>query len=129
MANLRVVNRQIAVWYILYLVEVLPFSTNFKQMFSVNKKIARFWITHLMTLRQLITEESLAKSTRINFWGESKHHSGIVDIYLVWARQIIWAFRIVTQQQEQPSTLKRIKHFQSLIAISFQFLIEFIHLW
>ena len=50
MANLSVVNSQITIRYILYLVEILSFSTNFKQMFSVHKEIARFWITHLMAL-------------------------------------------------------------------------------
>ena len=45
MANLRVVNRQIAVWYILYLVEVLPMFPNIKiytnKMFA-NTKILWF---------------------------------------------------------------------------------------
>ena len=46
MANLRVVNRQIAVWYILYLVEVLPMFPNIKiytnKMFA-NTKILWFF--------------------------------------------------------------------------------------
>ena len=51
MTNLSIVNSQIAIRDILYLVKGLAFSTNFKQMLPVNEEITSFWIANIMTLR------------------------------------------------------------------------------
>ena len=50
MTNLSIINSQIAIRDILYLVEGLAFATNLKQMCPIHKEITRFWIANLMTL-------------------------------------------------------------------------------
>ena len=50
MTNFSIINSQIAIRDILYLVEVLAFATNLKQMCPVHKKITGLWIADLMTL-------------------------------------------------------------------------------
>ena len=73
MADLGIVNSQIAVWNILYLVEVFAFPTNFKQVFSVNKEVTCLRIAHFMPLRQLIEKEGLTNSACVNFGCQGKH--------------------------------------------------------
>ena len=50
MADLSIINSQIAIRDILYLVEGLSFTTNLKQKCPVHKEITRFWIANFMTL-------------------------------------------------------------------------------
>ena len=83
MSHLSVVNSQIAVRNIPYLVEVLAFAADLKQKLPVDKEITGLWIAYIMPLRYLIAEKCLAKSSGVNPWGQRKHHGWVVDVYLV----------------------------------------------
>ena len=48
--SISIINSQIAIRDILYLVEGLAFATDLKQMCPIHKEITRFWIANLMTL-------------------------------------------------------------------------------
>ena len=50
MTNLSIINSQVAIGDILYLVEGLAFPTDLKQICPVHKEITRFWIANIMTL-------------------------------------------------------------------------------
>ena len=50
MTNLSIINSQVAIWNIFYLVEGLAFTADLKQMCPIHKEITRFWIANLMTL-------------------------------------------------------------------------------
>lgn len=88
-------------WLILNLIKILTFSTDFKQIFAINHKIALLGHQYFGDIAQLIVEERFTKSSLVNMCTQAKHQIRIVKVDLVRFVQTIKIYDLARSKQEQ----------------------------